>query len=411
MASEGRILIAGGGIGGLTVALALDRAGRQVQVFEAAREIRPLGVGINLLPHAVRVLDALGLVERLRPTAVETAELAYYNRHGQLIWSEPRGVAAGYDQPQFSVHRGVLHMALLDAVRERLGPDAVVTGHVLESFSAAQDGVTATFRRRSDNGRVTETADALVAADGIHSAARAALHPGEGPPTYSGRMLWRATTKTVGFLSGRTMIMAGHQDQKFVCYPITPPDAGGMQMLNWVAELPEADSTPPRQDWSREVDPSRFRESFADWRFGWLDVPSLIDGAAVVYEYPLADRDPLERWGTGAVTLTGDAAHPMYPIGSNGASQAILDADCLAESLRRYSDPAEAFSAYEADRRPATSRIVLANRENGPEQVMQLAEERAPGGFRQIEDVISRAELEDIASRYKRIAGFSPPGA
>ncbi len=196
------------------------------------------------------------------------------------------------------------------------------------------------------------------------------------------------------------MIMAGYQDRKFVCYPITPPDGDGRQTINWIAELPVAGDGPPPQDWSRIVSPDLFRDAFAEWRFDWLDIPALIDGAETVYEYPLADRDPLERWGTDRVTLLGDAAHPMYPIGSNGASQAILDAAALAASPD--------FAAYEAERRPATSQIVLLNRQNGPEQVMQLAEERAPAGFADVQDVISAAELEEIAARYKRAAGFAP---
>ncbi len=403
-----RIVIAGGGIGGLTAALALHAIGREVVVYEAVREIRPLGVGINLLPHAVRVLDGLGLVERLRTAAVETGELAYYNRHGQLIWSEPRGVAAGYDHAQFSVHRGTLHLLLLEAVRERLGADAVVTGHALREFRREGDRVAVGFEARSGGEPVVVAGEGLVGADGIHSAARAQLHPGEGPPRYSGRMLWRATTTAPGFLTGRTMIMMGHQNQKFVCYPITPPDAEGNQVINWIAELPVAGDAPPRQDWSRQVDPAIFREPFAGWRFGWLDVPALIDGAGPVYEYPLADRDPLERWGDGPVTLLGDAAHPMYPIGSNGASQAILDADALATAVAAGGGLDAAFAAYEDARRPATSAIVLANRENGPEQVMQLAEERAPDGFERIDDVIPRAELEEISARYKALAGFAP---
>jgi 2-polyprenyl-6-methoxyphenol hydroxylase-like FAD-dependent oxidoreductase len=220
-------------------------------------------------------------------------------------------------------------------------------------------------------------------------------------------MLWRATTVAPSFLTGASMIMAGHQDQKFVCYPITPPAADGTQVLNWVAELPVAELPAP-QDWSREVDRARFRDAFADWRFGWLDVPALIDGAERVYEYPLADRDPLDSWGSGRVTLLGDAAHPMYPIGSNGASQAILDAEALASALADGGDVAAALAGYQEARREATGRIILANRGNGPEQVMQLAHERAPDGFGDIEAVIPRAELEEIAARYKRLAGFAP---
>jgi 2-polyprenyl-6-methoxyphenol hydroxylase-like FAD-dependent oxidoreductase len=415
-------LIAGGGIGGLTAALALDARGVRCRVFKATREIRPLGVGINLLPHAVRVLTRLGLDERVGAQAVETAALAYHTRLGQRIWSEPRGRGAGYDHPQFSVHRGVLQLALRDVVLLRLGRDAIVTDRAVASFAEDGDGVTVQLARRED-GTVVDHArgDLLVGADGIHSAVRRQLDPQGGGVRYGGRLLWRAVTRAEPFLGGRTMIMAGHQDQKFVCYPSTPADGDGLVDVNWIAELARPGDAPPPQDWSRQADRGDFREAFAGWRFDWLDVPALIDGAAAVYEYPLADRDPLERWSTARVTLLGDAAHAMYPIGSNGASQAILDAEALgaalawtlrghrAGHLASSADAiAEALAAYEAERRPATTAIVLANRGNGPEQVMQLAEERAPDGFDDVHDVIPREELEAIAAAYKQLAGFAP---
>jgi 5-methylphenazine-1-carboxylate 1-monooxygenase len=404
-------MIAGGGIGGLTAALALHRRGIDATVFEATREIRPLGVGINLLPHSVRVLAGLGLEDELAGTAIETAELAYFNRHGQAIWSEPRGRAAGYDFPQFSVHRGELQLLLHRAVRERLGADRVLLGHTLADFETVGHDVIARFVQREEREPdQLRRGRALIGADGIHSRVRALLHPHEGAPRYAGRMLWRALARGPHFLSGRSMIMAGHQDQKFVCYPIsrTVAETDGESLINWIAELAVPGDTPPPQDWSRRVDASGFREPFADWRFDWLDVPALIDGAEAIYEYPLADRDPLEHWGAGPVTLLGDAAHPMFPIGSNGASQAILDADALADALAGEPDIEPALAEYERRRREPTSQIVLLNRQNGPERVMQLAEDRAPGGFERIDDVIPRHELEEIAASYKAIAGFAP---
>jgi 5-methylphenazine-1-carboxylate 1-monooxygenase len=405
------ILIAGGGIGGLTTALALHERGIEVTVLEAAREIRPLGVGINLLPHSVRVLAGLGLAPALAASAIETAELAYFNRHGQQIWTEPRGRGAGYDYPQFSVHRGELQMLLLQVARERLGADRVLCGHALDGVEVHGAGVTARFVDRDGTRAPTERhGRALIGADGIHSRVRALLQPGEGPPRYSGRMLWRGLSRAPHFLTGRSMIMAGHQDQKFVCYPISRAVAeeDGVSLVNWIAELAVPGDTPPPQDWSRRVDASVFERPFADWRFDWLDVPSLIASAETIYEYPLADRDPLDRWGSGAVTLLGDAAHPMYPIGSNGASQAILDAAALADAVAGSTEIEQGLAAYEARRREATSRIVLLNRQNGPERVMQLAEDRAPDGFARIEDVIPRSELEEVAASYKEVAGFAP---
>lgn len=401
------VIIAGAGPGGLTAALALHAQGIPVQLFEAVAALKPLGVGINLLPHAVRVLDGLGLSLKLDAIAIQTAELCYFNKFGQRIWAEPRGRAAGYAYPQYSIHRGLLQMLLYETVQERLGRDAVQTGCTLVSWQEASDGIVARFQRRDG---VTEevVGRCLIAADGIHSAARRQLYPDEGGPIYSGRILWRAVSAASPFLTGRTMIMAGHQNQKFVCYPIAPDyETAGKALINWVAELNVPDWMPPKQDWNRQVDKSRFAGAFQSWRFDWLDVPALIDSAEAIYEYPLVDRNPLPRWSHGRMTLLGDAAHPMYPIGSNGASQAILDAEAIANLLATMEDAVQALAQYEAERLPPTARITLANRQNGPEQVMQLAEERAPQGFTAIEEVISRQELEEIAARYKQTAGFS----
>jgi 2-polyprenyl-6-methoxyphenol hydroxylase-like FAD-dependent oxidoreductase len=401
------IIIAGAGPGGLAAALALQAKGLQVALFETVSELKPLGVGINLLPHAVRVLDALGLSPALDEAAIQTAELAYYNKFGQPIWAEPRGRAAGYHFPQYSIHRGILQMLLYETVRTRLGAAAVQTGQTLTGWQEAADGIRVQFQSRDGASREV-VGQALVAADGIHSAARRQLYPDEGGPIYAGRILWRAVSVAEPFLTGRSMIMAGHQDQKFVCYPISPEHTKpGQALLNWVAELRVPDWTAPPQDWNRQVSRARFAEPFQSWRFDWLDVPALIDKAEVIYEYPLVDRDPLPRWSYGRMTLLGDAAHPMYPIGSNGASQAILDAEALANALAASGDVVAALAHYEADRRPPTAAITLANRKNGPEQVMQLAEERAPHGFEHIHQVISPQELAEIAARYKQTAGFN----
>jgi 2-polyprenyl-6-methoxyphenol hydroxylase-like FAD-dependent oxidoreductase len=402
-----RILVAGAGIGGLTLALALQRRGLDVTVFEAVAEPRALGVGINLLPHAVKELAELGLLDALAGTGIETASLRYYNKLGQPIWQEPRGRLAGYPWPQFSIHRGELLMLLLHTARAALGPQRIVTGHELTEAMQQGGHVVARFRRRADGSEHTETADVLVAADGIHSALRRQWFPDEGPPRFAGRLLWRATTVGQPFLDGRSMFMAGHQDQKFVAYPISEPlRRDGKALINWIAELRVDGQTPPRDDWNREVPKSVFAQAFADWRWSWIDIPEVIRGAEAVYEFPLVDRDPLPAWSRGRLTLLGDAAHPMYPIGSNGASQAILDARCLADALAGDADPEAALARYDAERRPKTTAIVMANRRNGPEQVMQLAEERAPHGFAHIHDVIAHEELQAIADRYKQLAGF-----
>lgn len=401
------VIIAGAGPGGLTLALALHQHHIPVHVFEAVPQLRPLGVGINLLPHSVRVLYGLGLADELAALGIPTAGLHYYNKHGQLIWAEPRGLAAGYSYPQYSIHRGQLQQLLYETARERLGQECLHLDQTLEHWHAQGSSIQVSFRSRA--GVASEiSGSCLIAADGIHSVARRRLWPAEGPPLFSGRILWRAVSEAAPFLDGRTMIMAGHQNQKFVCYPISRAhEQRGSALINWVAELSVPDWAGLAQDWNRQVPKQRFADSFASWRFDWLDTPALIEQATAIYEYPLSDRDPLPRWSHGRMTLLGDAAHPMYPIGSNGASQAILDAECLAEQVASQSDVVQALEAYEAIRRPATSQIVLLNRANGPEQVMQIAEERAPNGFTDIKSVISQAELEAIAARYKQAAGFT----
>jgi len=402
------VLVAGAGIGGLTLALSLHQAGLPVKVFETSSEIRPLGVGINLLPHAVRELDELGLLPRLDRLGIRTAELAYYSKRGQLIWSESRGEAAGYRWPQFSIHRGKLQMLLLEAAQECLGVEKILTGRHLDAWQETDDGLCVSFLDKKSG---TQYGDAegklLIGADGIHSSLRRQLYPEEGPPIWNGAILWRGTARAAPYLTGRSMIMAGHEFQKFVCYPITAPAADGKATINFIAERKfAADHAWRREDWNRRGDPADFLPQFEDWTFDWLDVPALIRSAEAIYEYPMVDRDPLPRWTEGRVALLGDAAHAMYPIGSNGASQAILDARVLTREILNHGMSADALAAYEEERRPATAKIVLANRQNGPEQVMQRVEEQAPDGFARIEDVLKPEELEETASSYKKLAGF-----
>jgi 5-methylphenazine-1-carboxylate 1-monooxygenase len=409
---ERTILVVGGGIGGLATALALHERGLECRVFEQSSKIRELGVGINTLPHAIGELAALGLLERLDAVAVRTYELIYMNRFGQEVWRELRGTDAGHPVPQLSIHRGALQGVLRDAVIERLGPEAISTSHRLVGFEQDPDGVSAHFA--DANGSAVESArgDALIGADGIHSTVRAALHPGEGPPRWNGRMLWRGATDWPVFLTGRSMIIAGGMEAKVVLYPIARGSAGDRRLTNWaVMAKTGAEGTSParREDWSRPGRRDEVLPNAEAFTIDEVDVIRLIESTDVFWEYPMCDRDPLERWSLGRVTLLGDAAHPMYPVGSNGASQAILDARALAAALSDCDDVADALRRYEQARLGQTSDIVHSNRSGGPERIIDAVEALAPGGFEDVESVLSHDEREAIVRGYAQKAGFALP--
>jgi 5-methylphenazine-1-carboxylate 1-monooxygenase len=402
-----KIIISGAGIGGTALALMLHKRGFKPILFESAAVVKPLGVGINVQPSAIVELAQVGLLDELRATGIETSQVAYYSRLGQQVWAEPRGLAAGYLVPQFSIHRGELQMLLLETAMKRLDPGAVQTGW--ETVSVDPDAGTITLSHRASGATRTEQADVIVSADGIHSPIRRQFYPNEGPPKYSGCVLWRATTIGKPFLDGRTMVMAGNASHKLVTYPISQKYAKeGRSLINWIAELRVGGDTPPKDDWNREVDRSIFAPQFDSWTFDFLDVPKLLAGAERVFEFPMVDRDPLPQWTHGRVTLLGDAAHPMYPIGSNGATQSILDARALADQLEgaEVATVKAALERYELERLPKCAKIVAANRAQGPDYVLEVFEERAPNGFKHVHDVASQTELEEIALGYKRVVGL-----
>lgn len=399
-----RIAIAGGGIGGLTAALALHAAGhRDVRVFEAAAELRPLGVGLNILPSAVRELHALGLAPAVEGHAVTTAELAFYTRRGDLVWSEPRGRFAGHRFPQYSLHRGLLQQDLADAVAARLGHGTVETGRPVTGYTVHDDsasGTTVTVHTGSGD----VEADLLIGADGLHSAVRAAMHPDDGEPDTNGMWMWRGTSRAAPFLTGASMAVLGDDRAKFVVYPIRPADESGLALINWVTGRP-ADGPSAAQglaDRKKEV-----LAQFGDWKVPWTDVPGLVAAASQIHEYPMLDRAPLPTWNDGPVTLIGDAAHPMYPVGSNGATQAIIDGRAIAWHLHDAPDVPTALRRYESERLPATRGVQEANRRMGPERVIDLAWQRAPEGFDRIEDVFTAEELQRISDDYASTAGFT----
>ncbi|MBF6175953.1 flavin-dependent oxidoreductase [Nocardia blacklockiae] len=398
-----RVLVVGAGIGGLTTALSLHAAGIEAVVVDAVRELRPLGVGINLLPHATAELAALGLADRLAELAVPTAEVVHFDRFGNEIWRAPRGVAAGHRWPQYSVHRGELQAMLLAAVRERLGPGAVRTGHRFVSATEIPGGVRTRLCER-DGGGVTEVeTDLLVGADGLHSTVRAQLYPGEGPPRWNGIRMWRGVAVARPFLSGASMAFAGsNHAAKFVVYPISRASRSGRTLLNWVAEVRLPDGDAEAADWNRVGHPADVLPHYRGWRFAGVDVAELVTASDHILEYPMVDRDPLPHWTIGRITLVGDAAHPMYPIGSNGGSQAVLDARVLAAELARAGDAQAGARAYEAARLTPVNEIVLANRDMPMDRILRAVAERAPDGFDRIEDVLTPEELAAIAEGYGR---------
>ena len=402
------IVIIGGGITGLTLALSLHEAAIACRIFEAAPAFKPLGVGINLLPHGVRELTQLGLLPELAARGVETREMSYYTRHGQLIYTEPRGRFAGYEWPQISIHRGQLHEALLEAVRERLGADAIVMNHKCTSIVQDDAGVAAHFEDASTGRALAAVRGAAaVGCDGIHSVLRRQLFPDEGPPAYQGINMWRAVSRWKPFHSGATMVQAGWLDVgKMVIYPISRDlDAQGRQLINWVAEFQSSHDV--MQDWNLAGKLDDVLPTFANWHFAWLDVPEMMRHAEVLLEYPMVDRNPLPHWTAGRITLVGDAAHPMDPRGGNGAGQGILDVRALARCLRTASDAATAFKAYEAERLAAANKVVLMNRTAPPDTILKVVHERSGGRpFRHIDDIVSQEELAAITDGYKVAAGF-----
>jgi 2-polyprenyl-6-methoxyphenol hydroxylase-like FAD-dependent oxidoreductase len=382
----------------------LHQRGIACTVLEAAPAVKPLGVGINTLPHAIRELAALDLLPALDAVAIRTRELRYLNRFGQEIWKEPRGVWAGHEVPQFSIHRGHLHQVLWQVAEARLPVGALLSNARLQSFAQDEAGVTAQLvDGRSLRG------DVLIGADGIHSAIRAHLHPDDGGIRWNGIQMWRGAVEWPAFEGGDTMIIAGDMKEKLVLYPIAPGASATTRLTNWVvcAQIGDASKPPPRrEDWSRPGQLDEVLAHVARFRIPFLDVAALVRATGEFWEYPMCDRDPLPFWTQGRVTLLGDAAHPMYPVGSNGASQAVLDARCLADLLATQA-PEAALAAYAAERLPKTAEIVRANRKGGPERVVDEVSARAPDGFARLEDVISREELAAIAGGYAQMAGFA----
>jgi 5-methylphenazine-1-carboxylate 1-monooxygenase len=402
------VIIVGGGIGGVTLGLMLHRAGIRSRIFEAVADLKPIGVGINILPHSSRELVALGLQAKLAEKAITTQESAFYNRYGQLIFSEPTGRYAGYEWPQFSIHRGDLHTVLLDAFTQRVGPDRLHTGWRCTGAEQDATGVTIHFEDPSGEQRPSQRGDIVVDCEGIHSVIRKQLYRDEGPPRYSGINMWRGVTRSKPFLTGASMVRLGWFDTaKVLIYPIRDNiDGQGTQLINWVVDVATRHYL-DRRDWNRPGRIEDFIDRIADWHFDWLDVPDLCRRADSILEFPMVDQDPLPRWSFDRLTLLGDAAHPMYPRGANGSAQAILDCRTLSDCLARIDDPVSALKAYEAERLPATSKVVLTNRESPPDSILKEVWQRTGDKpFRRIEDVITQDELTALSRSYEKVAGY-----
>ncbi|ASR55780.1 flavin-dependent oxidoreductase [Cellulomonas sp. PSBB021] len=420
-----RVLVCGGGIGGLAVGLTLHQLGVPFTVLEGARELAPLGVGINLQPNAVRELGDLGIgTDALGTIGVGVREWALVGRNGHDIHSEPRGLPAGYRWPQYALHRGRLQLLLADTLRERAGADAVRLGHRVTGYEKNADGTVAALGTRADGTAFREEGTLLVGADGIHSAVRAQMHPDQPPIHWGGTIMWRGTTQAPPVRTGSSFVGLGSARHRVVLYPISPPDpATGLATVNWIAEL-RVDAAHDWQGtgWFRAVDVADFAHHFDDWRYDWLDVPDLLRRAEVAYENPMIDRDPVPTWQDGPVLLVGDAAHAMYPTGSNGASQAIMDARLLGAAMLRHGVSVEALGAFDAELCGPVSELVLRNRGDGPFGLLDLVDQRCGGQFDDIDDVVPEAERAAFMAGYKAAAGFAvdrlnaapptiPPGA
>lgn len=402
-----RVLIIGAGIGGLTAALKLHQIGFEVEVFEAVAELKELGVGINLLPHATRELAELNLLDSLNNVSVSTTQLEFRTKDGRLILTEPRGLNAGYSYPQLSIHRGKLQNILLNAFYERIGREKLHLSHKFKSFIQSNNHVKAKFADPQNNHVSEYSGDILIGADGIHSAVRAQLHPNEKAMQFEGIMMWRGATYQAPPFNGSTVEICGNPAIQLVIYPITPRDDAGKALVNWVVEiLDPVQSKLHKENWNRRGDIKDFIAYFSDWQLDFLDLNELFNNANKILEYPMVDRDPVTFWSQDRVTLLGDAAHPMYPRGSNGASQAIIDASWLAVLLQQ-NDPITAFKKYDLERIPTTSQIILANRRKNQTLIFELIQKNCKGTCGNVHTCVEKNVLQKITEDYKHQAGFS----
>ena len=406
--TEQKVIIAGGGIGGLSLALTLHQIGVPCVVVETAREMHPLGVGINIQPNAVRELLDTGIeLSDLDSIGVPALEWALVGLNGKEVYAEPRGLEAGYKWPQYAVHRGQLLMMLYNKVVDRLGHDSVLLDHRVTGYTKEDKRVTVSLQTSA--GEQTQLhGQLLIGADGIHSAVRAQMHPDQPPIHWGGAIMWRGTARVAPMRTTSSFIGLGTHQHRMVIYPISHPDEKGTALINWIAEVTVDNADGWQQDgWFREVAIDHFIEHFEHFRYDWLDVPTLLRSADCAYENPMIDRDPVSTWVDGPVALMGDAAHAMYPTGSNGASQAIVDARVIGANMLQYGVTPQALTAYDDQLCSNVSEVVLRNRGAGPFGLLNLVNDRCGGVFDDIEEVVPHTERNEFMARYKQAAGFA----
>jgi len=403
-----KVIIAGAGIGGLSAALSLNKIGIDVKIYESVSDIRPLGVGINVLPHASRELIALGLQSELDKFAIRTRSMQYFTCRGKPVLSVPCGEYAGYNWPQYSLHRGEFQMMLLNVFKQRAGEDSVLTGHQLADFEQDEGSVTAHFiKPETGEKSLSETADVLIGADGLHSAVRKKLYPNEGQPVFASMVCMRGSVESGPYLDGESMIICGDKRLRLVSYPISKQAREqGRSHINWIAAIPKQTDSPLEEDWNKLADAEELIKLYQDWQFDWLNVPQLISKTKKVFEFPVYDRDPLKQWTFDRVSLIGDAAHPLIPVSSSGAVHAIIDGRALAYALGTNSDVTTGLKAYEDDRLKKANQVVLASRQNGPDEVLEIVKEECPEDAEDIFLHVDKARLEKIIDDFKKRSGF-----